>query len=110
MEPANQVQLEGVILPRMEERTTPAGLPVTRFQLEHRSKRSIAGLDRVVRCRITVTALGEDLVERARTFCVGDCCRVEGVLVQRVRKGHDQDPSFGRIELHATVLCLSATE
>lgn len=104
MEPVNEVRLEGEILPGREERWTPAGIPLTRLELEHRSRVTVAGLERVAHCRITVACLGRELAEAAREIPDGGHCRVTGFLGQRVRSRPGQDPYFGRMELHACEL------
>lgn len=101
---ANRVVLEGRLVDEPDVRWTPAGLPLARFTLEHRSRVTVAGLERVVRCRVTIVALGEALVERARALTHSASCRVEGILAQRVRQWRDEEPLFGRIEVHATEL------
>ena len=103
-EPVNQVQLEGMVLPDLDHRWTPAGLPIVRFSLEHSSRVAVAGLERVVQCRITVVALGEELAEQARALAPEGHCRVDGLLAQRVRRRSGEEPVFGRMELHATAL------
>jgi primosomal replication protein N len=104
MEPANEVRLEGVVLPGREERWTPAGIPLTRLELEHRSRVTVAGLERVAHCRVTVVCLGRELADAARAIADGGHCRVAGFLGQRVRHRADQEPYFGRLELHAREL------
>lgn len=100
-EPANQVILEGEVLPGREERWTPAGLPLVRFDLEHRTRATIAGLERDFRCRIAVVALGEELARCAGALADGQWCRVVGLLGQRVRQKGGEEPFFGRVEVHA---------
>ena len=104
MEPVNEVRLEGEILPGREERWTPAGIPLTRLELEHRSRVTVAGLERVTHCRVTVACLGRELAETVRGIPDGGRCRVTGFLGQRVRHRPDQEPYFGRLELHAREL------
>ncbi|MFA9462317.1 primosomal replication protein N [Thiohalorhabdus methylotrophus] len=103
-EPENRICLEGTVLPGAETRWTPAGLPLTRFELEHSSRVVIAEMKRVVQCRITVVALGEALSGQAKGLAAGGACRVEGVLGQRVRRWRGEEPMYGRFELHATTL------
>jgi primosomal replication protein N len=99
--PVNRVTLEGEVRPGADERWTPAGLPITRFPLEHWSRASVAGLERTIGCQVTVVALGEDLAGQARRLAAGDWCRIEGFLAQRVRRREGEEPVFGRLELHA---------
>ena len=103
-EAGNRVCLEGTVLPDREQRWTPAGLPIVRFALEHSSRVTVAGLERVVQCRLTVVALGEELARQAQALPDGGPCRVDGLLAQRVRRRPGQEPVFGRTELHATAL------
>ncbi|HKJ71629.1 MAG TPA: primosomal replication protein N [Gammaproteobacteria bacterium] len=102
--PANRVCLEGQVVGAPDERWTPAGLPLVRFELEHWSRAVEAGLERAVGCRMTVAALGEELAGCARTLAPGDSCRVEGFLAQRVRRRQGEETLFGRLELHAETL------
>ena len=100
-DPANRVTLEGEVHAGLDERWTPAGLPIARFPLEHWSRASVAGLERTIACRITVVALGEELAAQARALAPGGQCRVEGFLAQRVRRRQGEETVFGRLELHA---------
>ena len=102
--PVNRVSLEGAVCDGLDERWTPAGLPIVRFPLEHWSRASVAGLERTIACRITVVALGEELAARARGLSAGDACRVDGFLAQRVRRRQGEETVFGRLELHAETL------
>lgn len=99
--PTNRVSLEGEVGDGLEERWTPAGLPIVRFPLEHWSRATVAGLERTVACRITVVALGAELAAQAKRLEPGQACRVEGFLGQRVRRRQGEETVFGRLELHA---------
>lgn len=103
-DPVNRVTLEGEVHTGVDERWTPAGLPIARFPLEHWSRTSVAGLERTIACRITVVALGESLAAQAKALSPGMHCRVEGVLAQRVRRRQGEETIFGRLELHAEIL------
>ncbi len=103
-EPSNRIVLDGTIRSEPEERWTPAGVPLTRFTLEHRSRTAIAGLERTVACCITVVALGEELSRVARTLAPGQGCRAEGLLGQRVRQRPGDETRYGQLELHAQSL------
>ncbi|MBD3669418.1 MAG: primosomal replication protein N [Gammaproteobacteria bacterium] len=77
-------------------RHTPAGIPITRFVLQHRSRQIEAGHPREVQCRILVMAAGEALAHRAEVLQVGEALRVEGFLSRSSHKG-----SEARLVLHA---------
>ena len=50
--------IAGCVVGPCEIRTSPAGVPIGRFLLEHRSSQMEAGLAREVYCRIPVVACG----------------------------------------------------
>ncbi len=64
-------------------RHNPAGVPLTSFPLEHRSRQTEAGMQRAVYCRIIVMASGEELSRQAQALREGEHIRVEGFLSQR---------------------------
>jgi len=53
------VLLSGCIVEREALRYTPAGLPLVRLRLEHRSKVVEAGAEREVQCTVNAVALGD---------------------------------------------------
>lgn len=79
-----------------ETRYSPAGLPITRFVLEHSSKQVEAGMPRDVRCRILVFVGGEVLNKNLRALAPGTPIRVRGFLS---RANHRQGAA--RLVLHA---------
>lgn len=103
-EATNRVSLSGWVADSPETRWTPAGLELTRFSLVHRSRATIAGLERTVECQITVVALGESLAQTAQALVVDQGCAVEGVLSQRVSRRTGREPFYGRFELQALSL------
>lgn len=57
----NRLVLSGTVCRAPETRTSPAGIPLTRFTLEHRSRQIEAGVEREATCRIVVVAAGESM-------------------------------------------------
>lgn len=84
-DPANSVILVGVIVDAPDLRRSPAGVPVTRFLLEHRSAQPEAGTTRAIRFRVGVRASGDGPGEYARGLAAGETVRVEGFLA-RIRQ------------------------
>ncbi len=80
-------------------RHSPAGVPIARFTLEHRSTRTEGGMDRQVTCRIEVVAVGEALAGAAAALPAGAAVRAEGFLA---RAGHGRGET--RIALHAEAI------
>lgn len=80
VQPENEVSLSGRIAGALSTRTSPAGIPITRFPLEHESKQTEAGVVRKVRCRITVVASGKALQPQIQQLDEGMQVRVQGFL------------------------------
>ena len=95
-QPDNEVVFSGVLLKPAETRTTPAGIPIARFVLLHRSSREEAGQMRKVECRLTVVASGRELTAGLGDLAAGEGLRVRGFLS---RAGYRAPEA--RIELHA---------
>ena len=76
----NQLVLAGTVISEIKSRNTPAGIPVTRFTLEHESLQSEAGNDRKVKCRIAVTALGEQVHKDIQGINRNAMIRVDGFI------------------------------
>ncbi|MCP5423446.1 MAG: primosomal replication protein N [Gammaproteobacteria bacterium] len=91
----NALLIAGHVLETAQIRYSPAGLPIARFSLEHRSRQMEAGIEREARCRIPVLACGEALVRRVRLLSAGAPVRVEGFLA---RSDHRQGEA--RLVLH----------
>ena len=77
-------------------RTTPAGVPIGRFLLEHHSGQVEAGLPREVRCRIPVVACGAALAYTAGRLSPGAQVRVRGF----VSRANYREGEY-RLALHA---------
>jgi primosomal replication protein N len=94
--PENQLVFAGQLHKVAELRTTPAGIPIARFVLAHRSRRSEAGQLREVECRLTVVASGEALTRGLEKLPAGTWMRVTGFLSRAGYRAPDT-----RVELHA---------
>ena len=80
-EPAdNSLVLVGSLVRPVAARTTPGGIPISRFSLEHRSRQQEAGHEREVGCRIVVVAAGDELQAVTTGLHTGDRVRVEGFI------------------------------
>jgi primosomal replication protein N len=94
--PDNELIISGQLLKLPELRTTPGGIPIARFVLAHRSRRSEAGQLRDVECRLVVVASGARLANSIAGQTAGSWCRVRGFLCRAGYRAPDM-----RIELHA---------
>ena len=95
-QPDNELVLTGQLVKAAEMRTTPAGIPIARFVLTHRSRRKEAGQVREVECRIQVVASGESLTRGLTQHPPGTWLKVKGFLSRAGYRAPDL-----RIELHA---------
>lgn len=92
----NQLTLTGIVTRAPQTRTSPAGIPISRFGLEHQSRQMEAGGERLVQCWIRVVASGAELQTAVQRLHTGNRVRVQGFLA---RRGH-RDPDT-QLELHA---------
>ena len=92
----NQLVLTGIITRKPATRTSPAGIPVSRFGLEHQSRQLEAGVERTVQCWVRVVASGAALQDSIRRLEQGSRVRVTGFLARRSHR--DPEP---QLELHA---------
>jgi len=81
-QPVNRLAIAGRICTEPDTRVSPAGVPITRFTLEHESQQPEAGGNRQVRCRIRVVAAGPEWQQVAQQPRNGDRIRVEGFVSQ----------------------------
>ena len=95
-QPRNQLVLSGQLLRPAELRTTPAGIPIARFVLAHRSRQQEAGRMRDVECRVAVVASGAPLAAVIAGCAAGSWCEVRGFVSRAGYRAPDM-----RIELHA---------
>ena len=94
-------QLAGVC----ETRVTPAGIPISRFLLEHHSGQQEAGLPREACCRIPVMACGDALANIASRLAPNARVRVRGF----VSRANHREGEY-RLVLHAAHIDLLVTE
>jgi primosomal replication protein N len=92
----NRLELDGSVVRTPDTRYSPAGIPITRFVLEHRSRQAEAGLEREVYCRIGVVACGEALAAKAKAPGTGDRVRVSGFIERNTNRQGEP-----RLVLHA---------
>lgn len=83
----NKVVISGVVAKLYEVRLTPAGIPITRFVLDHQSEQSEADLKRSIRCQVFIIASGNKLRSVLKGLDVGQQMTVEGYLSQTSFKG-----------------------
>lgn len=95
-QPDNQLVFTGQLHKVAELRTTPAGIPIARFVLAHRSRRIEAGQMREVECRLSVVASGEQLAAAVKPLAPGAWLKVTGFLSRAGYRAPDT-----RVELHA---------
>ncbi|MDZ7620911.1 MAG: primosomal replication protein N [Candidatus Competibacteraceae bacterium] len=72
--------IAGQLAGACETRVSPAGIPISRFFLEHHSGQTEAGVAREARCRIAVMACGQPLSGVAGRLPSGAAVRVRGFL------------------------------
>jgi len=84
-DPANRVEISGVLTGLQALRHTPAGVPVVEFRLKHESERAEAGANRKVSAEIDAIAFEA----QARLLAAGPLGRLlkaEGFLCARSRQ------------------------
>jgi primosomal replication protein N len=84
-EPANKVELAGVIMELKALRHTPAGIPVVEFRLRHASERLEAGKRRQVEAEIDAVAF-EAQARLIAGSSAGKPLRAEGFLCAKSRQ------------------------
>ena len=92
----NRLLIAGTVARQPETRTSPAGIPIVRFPLQHRSQRPEAGLQRRVELSLQVVAAGRELEAVTRTLQEGDAVKVAGFLSRS-----DHRSSEAKLVLHA---------
>jgi len=92
----NQLVLTGTVCKSPETRYNPAGIPITRFSLEHRSRQTEAGLEREAFCRIVVVAAGREISNLAGQLEEGAEVNVTGFIARA-----DNRQGQAKLVLHA---------
>jgi primosomal replication protein N len=92
----NCLIITGRLIRSDKVRYSPAGVAITRFTLEHRSRQIEAGIDREALCRIVVIACGEGLQGKVAKLVPGVTVTVRG-FVSRANHRHGEK----RLVLHA---------
>jgi len=101
----NCLTIAGHVAGPCETRTSPAGIAITRFLLEHRSAQVEAGIPREVTCRVPIMACGEPLAETTRRLSPGTRIRVRGF----VGRANHREGEY-RLVLHADRIDIVDTE
>lgn len=81
-QPVNQLILSGELLKPPQLRYSPAGVPIARLWIEHRSSQSEGGRDRAVALRIEVRLTGASLCRSLQGMEPGQAVRVRGHLAR----------------------------
>ncbi len=95
----NRLVVSGVVCNLPQSHNSPAGIPLTRFTLEHRSQQVEAALPRDTFFKIIVVAAGTELKQAAGKLQRGDEVCVEGFLS---RMSYREDEA--RLALHAETI------
>ena len=90
MSGANKVLIDGIVSRPPVTRYSPAGIPISRFTLEHGSQQLEAGRDRRVHCLIPVVAAGEELAGAVAKLGGDHLVRVEGFLSRSGYRREDE--------------------
>jgi primosomal replication protein N len=78
----NHLVIAGMVSRAPETRRSPAGIPITRFTLQHKSQQMEAGRMREALMSIGVVASGEALAAVATKLEQGSMVRIEGFLTR----------------------------
>ncbi len=92
----NRAVIVGTVVKAPDTRWSPAGIPIVRLTLEHRSRQQEAGMIREARFRILVKVAGEALAQQAGGLQAGEQVEVEGFLNRA-----DHRSGAERLVLHA---------
>lgn len=86
-------------------RVSPAGIPVARFTLEHRSIQLDAGLQREAYCKIVVIAAGSEFKQQMKNLALDNQVRVTGFVTRA-----DNRQGESMLVLHAQAIELLASD
>lgn len=92
----NCLMIAGCVVGPCEMRTSPAGVAIGRFLLEHQSSQMEAGLMREVYCRIPVVACGGPIADVVCDLAPGEPVRVRGFI----GRANNREGEY-RLVLHA---------
>jgi primosomal replication protein N len=81
--------INGLLAKVYETRHSPAGIPITRFILEHQSVKTEAGLKRKIYCKVLIIIAGTALHQVLNRLSVGQEITVEGYLNQVSYQGQN---------------------
>jgi primosomal replication protein N len=98
----NLVVIQGNLIESDALRYTPAGVPVLKFRLTHRSKQIEAGGDREVGCEIDAVAF-ESEARLLASAKLGAALKIRGFLDRKTKTGR-------ALLLHASQIEFLATE
>jgi primosomal replication protein N len=84
-EPANRIEISGVVTELKALRYTPAGVPVVEFRLRHESERAEAGSQRKVEAEIEGVAF-ETQARLLAAGTLGRMLKAEGFLCAKSRQ------------------------
>ncbi|MEY1661017.1 primosomal replication protein N [Isoalcanivorax beigongshangi] len=99
----NHCTLSGFVDTLEAVRMTPAGVPIRRIWIEHRSRQLESGLPREVTARLALILTGEPLTRQSESLRQGDALRATGFLARAGARGESRD----RLQLHVQQLdCL----
>jgi len=101
----NCLRIAGQVAGDCETRYSPAGVPISRFLLEHHSGQMEAGVPREAYCRIPVMACGEPLAQVTSGLLAGAWVRVQGF----VSRANSREGEY-RLVLHAAHIDILNTE
>lgn len=85
--PVNRLELTGELVKTPQVRYSPAGVPIARLWMEHRSSQSEAGRGRAVSLRIEVRLTGSGLCHGVQALQPGQALRVRGHLARPDQRG-----------------------
>ncbi|RMD69244.1 MAG: primosomal replication protein N [Gammaproteobacteria bacterium] len=83
----NRLVLTGTLRRAPETRRSPAGIPISRFILEHHSLQREDGRERSASFSIAVVAAGETLQAAVSELRAGDRVKVQGFIHRTGRPG-----------------------
>lgn len=93
---ANVLVIEGLVVQLPETRVSPAGIPISRFNIEHQSMCEEAGMSREVRFKLGIVASGKALQPMIGALGISSLVRVQGFMA---RAGYRSEEN--RLLLHA---------